>query len=73
MTAGETSNLEKKEASISAEIESDLYAYVGGIIREIGGVALCINGIPDHIHLLVRMPTTLKKNHISFDERFLWT
>ena len=43
---------------IKPEIESDLYAYLGGIVREIGGVALCVNGMPDHVHLLARMPST---------------
>jgi REP element-mobilizing transposase RayT len=26
--------------------------------NELGGVALCINGMSDHVHLLVRMPST---------------
>ena len=43
---------------IKPEMESDLHAYLGGIMRELGGVALCINGMPDHVHLLVRMPST---------------
>jgi REP element-mobilizing transposase RayT len=43
---------------ITREIEGDLHAYLGGILRELGGIALCINGMPDHVHLLVRMPST---------------
>jgi REP-associated tyrosine transposase len=43
---------------ISPEVEGDLHAYLGGIIRELGGVAVCINGMNDHVHLLVRMPST---------------
>ncbi|MBZ5687668.1 MAG: IS200/IS605 family transposase [Acidobacteriia bacterium] len=43
---------------ITPEIEGDLHGYIGGIIRELGGVALCINGMPDHVHLLVRMSST---------------
>jgi putative transposase len=43
---------------INPEIQVDLHAYLGGIIREIGGVALCINGMADHVHLLGRMPST---------------
>jgi putative transposase len=43
---------------ISSEIEADLHAYLGGIIREIGGVAQAINGAPDHVHILVRVPAT---------------
>jgi putative transposase len=41
---------------IAGEMQGDLHAYIGGIVREVGGVALCINGMPDHVHLLVRMP-----------------
>jgi REP-associated tyrosine transposase len=43
---------------ITKEVEADLHAYLGGIMRELGGVALCINGMPDHVHLLIRMPST---------------
>lgn len=41
---------------VTAEIESDLHAYLGGIIRELGSVALSINGTADHVHLLLRLP-----------------
>ena len=43
---------------ITSEIQNDLHAYLGGIAREIGGKALIANGTSDHVHLLVRMPTT---------------
>ena len=43
---------------IKAEVESDLHAYLGGIIRQIGGTALCVNGTSNHVHLLVRVPLT---------------
>jgi len=33
----------------------DLFAYLGGIIREMGGTALMINGTADHVHMLVRV------------------
>jgi REP element-mobilizing transposase RayT len=44
---------------IKPDFERDLHAYLGGIIREIGGAALCINGTADHVHLLVQVPATL--------------
>ena len=47
----------QREPMITSEIEADLHSYLGGIVREIGGVALCINGTADHVHLLVRMPS----------------
>ena len=39
---------------IVPEFRPDLFAYLGGIIREMGGTALIINGTADHVHMLVR-------------------
>jgi REP element-mobilizing transposase RayT len=33
----------------------DLFSYLGGIIREMGGTALIINGTADRVHMLVRV------------------
>jgi putative transposase len=41
---------------ITVEIASDLQAYLGGIIREMGGAALLTNGVADHLHTLARVP-----------------
>ncbi len=43
-------------ALIKPDFEKDLHAYLGGIIRQIGGTALCVNGTRDHVHLLARVP-----------------
>jgi putative transposase len=40
---------------IRPEFRDDLFAYLGGIVREIRGTALIINGMQDHVHLLVRI------------------
>jgi REP-associated tyrosine transposase len=40
---------------ITAEIRSDLHAYLGGIVREMGGAAIIVNGIADHVHMLARI------------------
>ena len=40
---------------IRDEIRTDLFAYLGGIIRAMKGTALAINGTCDHVHLLVRI------------------
>jgi putative transposase len=37
------------------EIRTDLFAYLGGIIREMHGTALIINGTGDHVHMLIRI------------------
>ena len=46
-------------ALIKPDFEKDLHAYLGGIIRQIGGTALCINGTRDHVHLLVACRRTI--------------
>jgi putative transposase len=40
---------------IAPEFRHDLFAYLGGIIREMQGTALIINGTSDHVHMLVRI------------------
>jgi REP element-mobilizing transposase RayT len=40
---------------ITSEIRSDLHAYLGGIVREMDGTALIVNGIADHVHMLIRI------------------
>ena len=40
---------------ITDDIRADLFAYLGGIVREMHAVALIINGTSDHVHMLVRI------------------
>lgn len=44
---------------IDAESKADLIAYLGGIVRELNGKPLIINGTADHVHLLIQLPPTL--------------
>jgi REP element-mobilizing transposase RayT len=46
-------------SSIRPELKPDLHAYMGGIIRNLAGQALIVNGTADHAHLLVWLPPTL--------------
>ncbi len=39
---------------ITPEMESRLYPFIGGIIRDLRCTLLAINGMPDHVHVLVR-------------------
>ena len=41
--------------SLDAELKPRLFPYLGGIIRELGGTALLINGPSDHVHILVSL------------------
>jgi len=40
---------------IKPEFRHDLFAYLGGIIREMRGTALIVNGTADHVHVLLRI------------------
>ncbi|MGH9521239.1 MAG: IS200/IS605 family transposase [Terriglobales bacterium] len=41
---------------ISDEIRGEVFAYLGGIVKHIGGKALLVNGTADHVHMLIRLP-----------------
>jgi REP-associated tyrosine transposase len=45
--------------SIKRELKRDLHAYMGGIIRELHGKAIMVDGTGDHVHLLLCMPPKL--------------
>ena len=44
---------------ITAPLHDDLLAYMGGIVREIGGTLRAANARPDHVHLLCSLPPTI--------------
>ena len=44
-----------RRPTITTEREQRLYAYIGGVIRGLGGILLCVNGVADHLHLLVKL------------------
>src|SRR5213594_4263659 len=45
--------------SIEPSLKERLYPYLGGIIRDLGAVALLVNGVPDHVHILASLPAKL--------------
>ena len=40
---------------ITLDYQPRLSDYIGGIIRELGGVSLGINGIEDHVHVVTKL------------------
>jgi len=44
---------------INDQISAQFHAYIGGTVRGLGGIALEINGMADHIHLLVKLKPTI--------------
>ena len=49
------------------QIRGQFYAYLGGTVRGLGGIALEINGMDDHIHLLVKLKPTIKFSDLIRD------
>lgn len=43
---------------IDREWRERLHAYLGGIVRDLGGVPECVGGIVDHVHLLIGLKAT---------------
>ena len=44
-----------REQWITTEIQSRLWEYLGGMVREREGIAILVGGMPDHIHMLVTL------------------
>jgi putative transposase len=42
----------QREPLLSDEVRQRMFSYIGGILRNDGGVLLAAGGMPDHVHLL---------------------
>ncbi|KAA3624969.1 MAG: IS200/IS605 family transposase [Bacteroidetes bacterium] len=49
-----------REALIRPNFEIEVYKYITGVVKELGHLLIRINGMPDHIHVLIRL-----KPHIA--------
>jgi REP element-mobilizing transposase RayT len=49
----------QRRASLKEAWRNELFAYMGGIVRSLGGKALLINGVGDHVHLLLSLPASV--------------
>ena len=41
---------------IDEAIQTDLYTVLGTLVRDEGGVPFAVNGMPEHVHILARLP-----------------
>jgi putative transposase len=49
---------------ITPDLETRLYPFIGGIVRDLRCTLLAINGMPDHVHLLVRYRPDLSHSEL---------
>jgi REP element-mobilizing transposase RayT len=50
---------------LDAELKSRLFPYMGGIVHELGGTALLVNGPSDHVHMLLLLPAKTTVSEIA--------
>jgi putative transposase len=48
-----------RRPDLGPDLRPSVFAYVGGIVRELGGTALAINGRDDHLHALIVLPASV--------------
>ncbi|MCK9448775.1 MAG: IS200/IS605 family transposase [Bacteroidales bacterium] len=58
--------VQNRRCSIKLNWEDDLYKYINGIILKNGHKLYCINGMPDHIHILVSMNPTQSPSDLMY-------
>jgi len=44
---------------IVPKLAPELFAYMGGIVRSLDGIPMLINGVVDHVHMMIALPPTL--------------
>src|SRR2546430_2481461 len=44
---------------ITPAIERDMYRYIQSVCQKLNCDVLALNGLPDHVHLMVQFPATL--------------
>ena len=49
--------VKNRRSLITKDLKDELYRYMSGIIKKNGHKALQINGMPDHVHILIGMRT----------------
>jgi putative transposase len=45
--------VENRQSLITPDFKEDLYKYITGIVRNQGQKLIAINGMPDHVHILI--------------------
>lgn len=48
-----------RQRFLTPSVEEEIHRYMAGIVRNLDGVCLEINGMHDHVHLLLKLPAKL--------------
>lgn len=53
-----------RETRLDDSVRDELHAYIGGVIRNGGGVLYRAGSVSDHIHLLISLPRTMAPSEL---------
>ena len=57
---------------IQPDVEEELYQYISGVCRNLNSPVIKINGVEDHIHVLLQLGKTIpQQTHIRNEVKFL--
>ena len=56
-----------REPLIHTDIEEELYRYISGVCRNFDSPIIIINGVADHLHLLLNLAKTLSSSKLISD------
>ncbi len=51
--------IKNQKIIIGKDVKSDLFAYMGAVIKDNGSIPIIINGTHDHVHILCVMSKTI--------------
>ncbi len=54
----------KRRPWIASAFERELYRCIQDQVQKQSGVVLALNGMPDHVHLIAKVPATLMPSHL---------
>ena len=57
-------NTKERAPFLDAELRPRMFAYLGGIVRELRGHALAVGGVGDHVHALISLPPNVSVSEV---------
>ncbi len=44
---------------MTRDVREQVFPYIGGIVKRQGGTTVAVGGMPDHVHIVARLPTNV--------------
>ena len=50
---------------MTTPVRDVLFPYMGGVVKGLAGTIITVGGMPDHVHLVARLPTTVSVANVA--------